>query len=289
MKLDSIASYLYFTTVKIETSSKDGDGSGTGFIFDFSDSPEDSSILFLVTNRHVVENTINGKILFHTIDDNENGEDISLEKSFYLDNIPDWNNMWFYHPDDQIDIAICPLLPIIENVKKNFNQHLFFKAIPRTSIPSQNELYALDAIENVTFVGYPNGVWDSVHHLPILRKGTTASPLQIDFEKKPIFLIDASVFGGSSGSPLFLMDNGMYADKKGRAYVGRRFYFLGIVTAVYFRTQINSVEAKAIPTNLVPIVKNQEMIDLGVVFKSKMILETISFFQKRASKICWRW
>lgn len=288
MKLDTIASQLYFTTVKIETFSEAGYGSGTGFIFDYSSNPEKTA-LFLVTNRHVVENTQRGKILFHIIDDNDKGEEAPLDKGFYLE-IPDWSSIWFYHPDNDIDIAICPFLPIIENVKKDFNQTLFFKAISRETIPEQELLNSLDVVENITFVGYPNGMWDSVHHLPILRKGTTASPLQIDFEKKPIFLIDASVFGGSSGSPLFLMDNGMYADKNGCAVIGSRFYFLGIVSAVYFRTQMNSVEAREIPTALVPIVSNQEMIDLGVVLKSRMIIETIDLFiEKITHNKPWAW
>lgn len=277
MKLDTISSQLYFTTVKIETFSDNMSGSGTGFIFDYSPDPKIST-LFLVTNRHVVENTNFGKILFHTVDENE--EEPSLNKKFYLE-LPDWQSIWFYHPNSNIDIAICPFQPIIQNVQKDFDQNLFFKAISITNIPTQKQLDSLDSVENVTFVGYPNGVWDSVHNLPILRKGTTASPLQIDFEKKPIFLIDASVFGGSSGSPLFLMDNGMYADKTGSAIIGSRFYFLGIVSAVYFRTQMNSVEAKEIPTALVPIVSNQEMIDLGIVLKSRMIIETIDLFKEK--------
>jgi len=30
---------------------------------------------------------------------------------------------------------------------------------------------------------------------------------------------------------------------------------------VYFRTQINNVEARTIPTSIIPVVENQEMID----------------------------
>ena len=169
MNLDTISSQLYLTTVKIETFTEKTQGSGTGFIFDYSSEPE-SSCLFLITNRHVVENTKDGKILFHVIEDNN--QEPSLEKGFYL-TIPDWQCLWFYHPNPEIDIAICPFLPIIQRVKEDFKQNLFFKAIPRKAIPEQDEINSLNAMEEVIFVGYPNGMWDSIHNLPILRKGIT--------------------------------------------------------------------------------------------------------------------
>ena len=209
----------------------------------------------------------------------ENNQEPSLEKGFYL-TIPDWQCLWFYHPNSEIDIAICPFLPIIQRVKEDFKQNLFFKAIPRKAIPEQDEINSLNAMEEVIFVGYPNGMWDSIHNLPILRKGITASPLQINFENRPQFLIDASVFGGSSGSPLFIVNDGAYLDK-GSICIGSRFYFLGVVSAVYFRTQINNVEARTIPTSIIPVVENQEMIDLGIVFKSQTILDTIDIFLKQ--------
>lgn len=276
MNLNTISSQLYLNTVKIETSTETSQGSGTGFIFDYSSEPE-TSCLFLITNRHVVENTKDGKILFHVTE--ENNQEPSLEKGFYL-TIPDWQCLWFYHPNPEIDIAICPFLPIIQRVKEDFKQNLFFKAIPRKAIPDQDEINSLNAMEEVIFVGYPNGMWDSIHNLPILRKGITASPLQINFENRPQFLIDASVFGGSSGSPLFIVNDGAYLDK-GSICFGSRFYFLGVVSAVYFRTQINNVEARTIPTSIIPVVENKEMIDLGIVFKSQTILDTIDIFLKQ--------
>ena len=50
---------------------------------------------------------------------------------------------------------------------------------------------------------------------------------------------------------------------------------------MYFRTQINNVEARTIPTSIIPVVENKEMIDLGIVFKSQTILDTIDIFLKQ--------
>ncbi|MFT3756084.1 MAG: hypothetical protein QM769_09065 [Pseudoxanthomonas sp.] len=73
-------------------------------------------------------------------------------------------------------------------------------------IPTPQQVTKLDAAESVTFISYPNGVWDSKNLLPVARRGTTASPIEVDFEGTPRFLIDASVFGGSSGSPAFILN-----------------------------------------------------------------------------------
>jgi hypothetical protein len=75
----------------------------------------------------------------------------------------------------------------------------------------------------VTFIGYPNGIWDSKNLLPVVMRGTTASPIEVDFEGTPRFLIDASVFGGSSGSPVFILNQGTYSMKDGGVAVGSRF------------------------------------------------------------------
>lgn len=111
----------------------------------------------------------------------------------------------------------------------------FFFAITTGSIPDRDRLDKIDALESVTFVGYPNGIWDKANLLPVARRGATASPLAIDFENTPCFLIDASVFGGSSGSPVFLLSLGIYSDKSGATTIGSRCLFLGVVAAVFFR------------------------------------------------------
>jgi len=145
-------------------------------------------------------------------------------------------------------------------------------------IPSQDQIERLDAIEPVTFIGYPNGIWDSKNFLPVARRGSTASPIQVDFEGTPRFLIDASVFGGSSGSPVFLFNQGMFTDKSGDTSIASRLLFVGVVAAVFFRTQFNQIVAVPIPTQTQPMARQQEMIDLGIVFKARTVVEAIEAF-----------
>ncbi|MDN5511535.1 trypsin-like peptidase domain-containing protein [Acinetobacter sp.] len=279
MQVSTMAEQLFYLTLKINTSNANGEiGSGTGFIFSYKSTvnPE-SHYLFLVTNKHVIENTVLGSIVLHLSENNQPkvGETFTL----HLDN-PQWQNMWFGHPDANIDIAICPFVPLINSVEQSSGKRPFFTTVSNDMIPTEAVLNGLDAVENITFVGYPNGIWDSYHNLPIIRKGTTATPLQIDFENEPKFLIDASVFGGSSGSPVFIFNEGLYFNKQGSITVsqGGRFYFLGVIAAVYLKNNLTDVISIPIPTSVKSMVKYQEMIDLGIVFKSNTVRETVEAF-----------
>ena len=53
-------------------------------------------------------------------------------------------------------------------------------------------------------IGYPDGIWDSVNNLPVIRKGITATHPHISWNGKTEFLTDIASFPGSSGSPYFL-------------------------------------------------------------------------------------
>nr|WP_205687840.1 serine protease [Ciceribacter ferrooxidans] len=190
----------------------------------------------------------------------------------------DWSSMWFGHPDPSIDIAICPFVPLLEFARQHHGVDLFFRAVDNHLIPTAQQTRELDAVESVTFIGYPNGVWDSKNLLPVARRGTTASPIEVDFEGTPRFLIDASVFGGSSGSPVFILNQGTYAMKAGGIAIGSRFHFVGVIAAVFFRTQLNQIIPVPIPTQTQPMAQQQEMIDLGIVFKARTVVEAIEAF-----------
>lgn len=48
---------------------------------------------------------------------------------------------------------------------------LHYRHVSPLSISSEEQLAFRDAIEEVTFIGYPNGMWDEVHLLPVARRG----------------------------------------------------------------------------------------------------------------------
>src|SRR3990172_10153794 len=274
MQVDSIAEQLFFTTVRIDTQNPAGvPGSGTGFFYRHV--LGDKNIPFVVSNKHVVMGQATGRLTFVQRKDNAP----QLGKGFQLE-IQGWKDVWFGHPDPNIDIAVCPLAPLEQHIKAQQNVDIFYRTIGPETVPSEEQLSKLDAIESVTFVGYPNGIWDRENLLPVARRGTTASPLHVDFENTPRFLIDASVFGGSSGSPVFIFDQGMFTDKTGTTAIGSRLLFVGVIAAVFFRTHLNQIISVPISTQVQPMTQQQEMIDLGIVFKARTVVETIEAFLK---------
>ncbi|WP_083440815.1 trypsin-like peptidase domain-containing protein [Aquincola tertiaricarbonis] len=275
MKVDSLAENLFFTTVRIDTVASNGaQGSGTGFLFVYK-LGDDKHAPFVVTNKHVVNGMQRGSLTFHQ----RKGDEPNLGTGFRLD-VENWANFWFGHPSPNVDIAITPFLPLESHIKLNNSVDLFYRFIDSGMLPTKEQEEQFDAIESVTFIGYPNGIWDSRNLLPVARRGTTASPMSIDFEGTPRFVIDASVFGGSSGSPVFVLNQGMITDKRGNSIIGSRVLFVGVVTAVFFRTQLNQIIAVPVPTQTRPMTEQQEMIDLGLVFKARTVVETVEAFIK---------
>lgn len=276
MEVTSIAENLFFTTVRIDTIDKTGAiGSGTGFLFNYRQ--EDKEYPFVVTNKHVIANSVEGGITFIRGKDSQP----NLGHAFRL-NFEDFASHWYGHPDAETDIAVTPFGPL-EQFMMAQGIDVFHRAVGSNHVPTLEQQSGLDAIEDIVFVGYPNGMWDSKNYTPIMRKGTTATPIMLDYEGKKKFLIDASVFGGSSGSPVFIYESGTYVTKNGPAQIGTKFFFVGVVAAVYFKTSANTVVSRPIPTAAGDVVIDNEMLDLGVVFKAETVVEAIQAMIAKAT------
>ena len=110
---------------------------------------------------------------------------------------------------------------------------------------------------DVWFIGYPENRYDITHNLPILRKGHIASMPLIDYNAKKQFVIDAHVFPGSSGSPVF-------------SAIGRQIVFIGVVTETMIKhQQLQSIQAKL-------SLGTQQVLGLGMVLKASLVRELIN-------------
>jgi hypothetical protein len=275
MKVSTIPQQLLFSTVRIvaETAANDP---VTGTAFVFSHKVRDTDNLFLVTNKHVVKDTGKGRLTFTQ---SRRGEPL-IGTGFTIER-ESFERTWVGHPDPNIDVAISSLGFIIEQVK-NTGVELFYRAIASNLIPTEDQLNKLDALEDVIFIGYPNGLWDKKNLLPIFRSGITATPITVDFQGERQFLIDASVFPGSSGSPVFLYDRPSRASVIVAQAPPFKLLFLGIVASVYQQHDLNEIILVPNAAIDVPMALSKQMIDLGVVFKAATIVETIDhYFSER--------
>jgi hypothetical protein len=275
MKVETPTENLLFTTVCIETVTPAGPSAGTGFIFSYR--VGDNDFIFIVTNKHVILGSTIGHFFFTLSNDNGTRPQIGQRHNVISDA---FDTLWFGHPDPAIDIAICPLVPVLQQLQDE-GKRPFFRSIPHAMIPEQGEIEDLDPLEEVIFIGYPSGLYDTVNLLPIIRRGTTATPLQLDYCGRPTFLIDASVFGGSSGSPVFLYNKVGHVDRRGTTILsGHRLLFLGIVAEVHTRVDYQPLELVTVTTTAsqVPATKATQMLDLGIVFKARAIIEVVKEF-----------
>ena len=61
--------------------------------------------------------------------------------------------------------------------------------------------------DDLLVVGYPDGLYDREHNMPIFRNASLASVYPLQHQKDYYFLIDSLLHDGSSGSPVLLKKN----------------------------------------------------------------------------------
>ncbi|MDD4079878.1 MAG: serine protease [Eubacteriales bacterium] len=232
MNLQDISTQLLFTTVPITGKTVDNKSVfGTGFLFSYV-VPTDSniSVPLLVTNYHVLENLSHGQIEFCV---QRNGEPILSDsvKVTFDNNIVQSSKL------PELDIAVIPIAQTMADLS-NKGVDIFFKTINPELIPDEQAIQGFSAIETLTFIGYPSGLYDGHNHLSIVRQGITATPLWNNYLGRSEFLIDGGVYPGSSGSPVFIYNQGAYAKENGIT-IGNRLIFVGII----YGTQVNNDSA----------------------------------------------
>lgn len=263
----SVLEQLCYSTTRMTCELEDGcTSTGTAFFFKFP-LPDNHYIPIVVTNKHVVHNAKKGLFKL-TIADAENNPLNSEHFEYQIET--DFEKMWIMHPDDNVDLCILPLSQLIRGAQA-LGKNLFFRTLDTTMIPSMEVNSQLDVVEDLFMIGYPDGVWDSKNNMPIIRKGITATHPNIDYEGEKIFLIDASCFPGSSGSPVIIYNSNEYTVKDRTTYVRSRLIFLGILYAVHLHTVTGDVQVVKISD--IPKIQAESMIpnNLGYVIKSSRI------------------
>lgn len=274
MTLSPIEQLLH-CTVRIETETADGSGSGTGFFFHLLENGS-SAVPVIVTNKHVVAGALRGRIHITLADEAgmpRMGEYVGIEFDAF-------ERSWIPHPDPDIDLCILTINPSMEALRQK-DQRPFFVPLGKGIVAQPEFLNELTVMEEVTVIGYPNGLWDHVNNLPIVRKGITATPPAVHYQGKSQFLIDAAIFPGSSGSPVFLANLGGYTDKRGNTHLGTsRIHLLGVVFAVHLHTATGELVQVPIPTDMRPVPISQIPNNLGIVIPSYRIMEFDAVLKK---------
>lgn len=233
---------------------------GTAFFYNFP-SEGGQSVPVLITNKHVIENTSAMQFVVHA------SSTAGAPKPDTNAPVRSAKGDWVLHPDPKIDLYAVPF----GGVANTMRPYPFFRGLDPNLIKSDAALSELSAVEDILMVGYPNGLWDATNNYPLIRRGITASHPAVDFDVDGVgtTVIDVASFPGSSGSPVFIYNNGTITDKKGNVVIGSRLIFLGILYSGPTIQSDGKIVIRNIPTSDVPVPQLNLMMNLGYIIKAR--------------------
>lgn len=244
---------------------------GTGFYFIKKDTVNNQTSLYLVTNYHVLTGSapddnktpIGDNIIFF-FHKEENNPSVVKQVRFPLftkKGIPIWISSSKYK---NADIAIIPLpLPLYSDCK-----------IFGISDEWTQSKIVLHPTSTLTLIGYPYGFSDTTNSLPIWKTGSIASEPLIDFDGKPLFLVDISAFPGMSGSPAFAIAYGSYESEFAMVTAGSVKKFLGIYASMQMLEEKKYLEQ--FDADKKEGIKISESLELGNIWKAELIIDIIN-------------
>ena len=169
----------------------------TGFFF------ERDGDLYVVTSRHVVLDEASDhhpdriEIELH-VNEHNLGDTVQFSIPLYRDG----RSVWREGLDSAGAIDVVAILLERAALPKRLLLHAFTPA----------QLFQkLDLVEMgapVLIVGFPLGVHDTLHRLPVARQSVIASAFGIRFQGKGCFLTDARLHRGTSGAPVVARNTG---------------------------------------------------------------------------------
>jgi hypothetical protein len=222
--------------VVVRESCKDQDGnvwssSGTGFVVAYHDPrlPAGQDFDYLVTNRHVAE----------CLDEELRPRQV-LSINVQVNNLRDGstptlplnehgNASWYFPADDSIDLAVAPVAFSPDVAVRVLSPDMFF---------SKADFEALNIGEGAKIIlsGYFYQIDGSPKLEPLVREGVLSmvpdTPLMTTLGKLgTLYLGDVHIFGGNSGSPVFISTFGV---RPNGPILDDEFRFLGVVSGYYY-------------------------------------------------------
>jgi hypothetical protein len=166
MPSSALAEHLAHCTVHIVTQLKDRSNPGTAFLLNLR-IDEDKVELLLITNKHIIEDSLNCSIYLSQMED---GKRCGGWKEILL---PSGLSNWTCHPDAAIDLVALPIQTHLEWVEQGNGLRLCRSAITEEMIATFADLATMPFAEEILVIGYPNALWDEENNLPLFSKGLT--------------------------------------------------------------------------------------------------------------------
>ncbi|HEI8294984.1 TPA: serine protease [Proteus mirabilis] len=261
----SLGENLEYATTRIIS---DTESIGTGFFIEFKHKgKENYSIPVLVTNKHVVKGA--NSIKFSVSVRNKKTSDYI--KNYWVE-IINLNQTIILHDDKDVDLCLIPIGPILNSLnEQSLEADIFPFPEDVIYINGSKEGHDISSLQEIHMTGYPNGLWDEVNNKPITRKGLTATNIKSDWNGKKQFIIDIACFPGSSGSPVYVYNNGAFVTG-GNLVHGERLVLLGVLFAGPQITASGDIHIVDVPTDYKHIAVTNMMMNLGIIIKASELL-----------------
>ncbi|HEI9837890.1 TPA: trypsin-like peptidase domain-containing protein [Klebsiella pneumoniae] len=258
---DFLADNIIKATVMI---SCDNNSTGTGFFYCLKNN-KGEIVPFIITNKHVVKGAKIAEFIVRA----QNVVTGEVFKKLPI-MISDIDKGIEFHPEKDVDLCAFPLGPLLHELSKKNLTIDYYPFNSDNLFDKYEDKDSFTAIEDVFMTGYPRGIWDRVNNKPITRKGITATDYKENWEGKTEFVIDIACYPGSSGSPVYVYNNGPFL-LKGKPVVGQRLILLGILYGGIEYSANGELKVVEVPTaqTVIPITKMS--LNIGVVIKSEKL------------------
>lgn len=263
------ADRLIRSTVRLQAHMESGalfTGSGLLMWLKVFGAGDPRAALVVITNKHVVEGAV---VVEYTVPGAPGGPSIIARAPA---------GAIVHHPDYEVDLCAIPVPMQLDGVAEHQAEF-----ISSDDIWGMDRLRTLTAIERIVMIGYPNGLIDKHLLYPIVRQGITATPAFADLHGATEFMIDCACFPGSSGSPVFLLDQGIYVDRDNDVQLGKhRFGLLGFLHAGPALNDDQELVAVTPPRKLADMQQFPLMMNLGNCVRAERLTEMYDLIARGA-------
>jgi S1-C subfamily serine protease len=225
---------------------------------------------WLVTNRHVILPRIKGKeitpnqLTFRLRKINGTSvewEPITLDRSQIISRVR-------LHKNSEVDVALIQVDDLIREKVKTGASYMNSFGVTRRQFAGNNNIN-VEVGDDALVIGYPLGFYDEVNLYPIVKSGIIASGWGLRFGGEPIFLIDAKLFPGSSGSLVVSRPtNTVVINGQTFTNENKQFAFLGIYSGEPF------MQSTPIELEDITIIRKQGY-NIGIVWYAYLVEEII--------------
>jgi len=172
------------------------------------------------------------------------------------------------HTDSGVDVAILRVDDLLREHMKPGNLYMTLSSVSEEDLP-ENKNISAEVADDVVIIGYPKGFYDEKNIYPIVKSGIIATRWGMNFNDMPVFLIDAKLFPGSSGSVVVTKPiSSIVAEGPMKDERETQFAFLGVYSGEPFRQQ------EPIDLDDITIIR-KDSFNVGTVWYGKLVVDIV--------------